>query len=78
VLLVPNLSCNLVSIAKITKDLDYSVTFFDDFVVHRTILMPISVGEQRDEVYYYGRVPIKSKSNAIRAGDYDISEWDIP
>jgi len=30
VLLVPKLSCDLISIARITKDLNYSVIFFDD------------------------------------------------
>jgi len=30
VLFVPNLSCNLVSVAKITKELNCTVTFFDN------------------------------------------------
>jgi len=48
VLLVPNLSCNLVSIARITKDLNCSVTFFYDGCVlqDRISRMPIGMGEQ--------------------------------
>ena len=51
-LLVPSLSCNLVLIARITKDLNCSMTFFDDgCVLHDcTSRTPIGAGEQRDWV----------------------------
>ena len=33
VLYVPNMSCNLISIARITKDLHCTVTFFDEYCI---------------------------------------------
>ena len=46
-LIVHNLSSNLVSIARIAKDLNYSVTFFYDCCVlpDRTLGMSIDAGE---------------------------------
>ena len=71
VLFVSTLSCNLVSIARITKDLNCSVTFFDDCCIlqDRTSRMPIGVGEQKDGFYYYEKTPLKIYSNVVRASE---------
>jgi len=55
VLFVPDLSCNIISIARVSKDLNCTVTCFDNFFVlqGRTLRMLIGVSEQRDKVYYY-------------------------
>jgi len=57
VLFVSKLSCNLVLVAKVTRDLNCSVTCFDDHCVlyDRILRTPIRAGEQQDGVYYYGR-----------------------
>ena len=54
VLFIPSLKCNLVSVAKLCKELNYFVTFFDDFCVlqDRTLRILITAGEQRGGVYY--------------------------
>jgi len=71
VLFVPKLSCNLILIAKITRDLNCSVTFFDDHCVlqDRISRTPIGVGEQRDGVYYNGKSSQKSQCNVVRSED---------
>lgn len=55
VLFVPSLKCNLVFIAKICKELNCAVTFFEDFCLlqDRTLRTPIGVGEQQDGVHYF-------------------------
>jgi len=56
VLYVPNLHCNLVSIAKVAKDCELLFDFFlMIFVLYRTATSRtlIGVGEQRDRVYYF-------------------------
>lgn len=70
-LFVSNLSCNLVFIAKITKELNCSVTFFNDSYVlqDRASRMPIGVGGQRDGVYFYGKASLKIQSNAVRMSE---------
>jgi len=71
VLFVPKLNCNLVSVAKIVRDLNCSVAFFYDHCVlqDRISRTPIGAGKQRDKVYYYGRPSSKKQSNAIQSGD---------
>ena len=68
VLFVLDLSCNLVYIAKITKELNCIVTFFDDSCIlqDRTLRMSIGVGRQRDGFYYFGKAPLKIQSNVVR------------
>jgi len=55
VLYVPTLKCNLISIAKVCKDMQCTVTFSDDACIlqDRTTRTPIGAGEQRGGVYYY-------------------------
>ena len=72
VLHVPKLNCNLVSVAKLTKDMNCIVTFSDEFCVlqDHTLRTVIGVGEQRDEVYYYKGAPmIKTQANAVNFRD---------
>ena len=66
-----NLSCKLVSIAKITKELDCNVTFFDDScILKESILrMPIGVDRQRDGFYLLGEAPLKIQSNVVRTSE---------
>ena len=63
VLYVPRLNCNLVSISKLCKQLNCSVTYFDDICViqDRTLRTLIGAGEQKKGVYYYK----KSKPNQV-------------
>ena len=70
-LFVPNLSCNLVSVAKITKELNCTVTFFDDSCIlqDRISKKPIGVGRQRDGVYFYDEAPLKIQSHAVKTSD---------
>ena len=70
-LFVPNLSYNLISIGKITKDLNCSVTFIDDCCVlqDRTPRISIGTSEQRDGVYYYGKKSLKAQNNAVRTSE---------
>ena len=65
VLYVPRLNCNLVSISKLCKQLNCSVTYFDDVCViqDRTSRTLIGAGEQREGVYYYK----ESKVNQVNA-----------
>ena len=48
VLYVPDLSCNLISVARVSKEFDCTLTFFDNFCVlqDRTSKILIAVGEQ--------------------------------
>jgi len=59
VLYVPELNCNLLSVAKLCKDLKCAVTFVSESCVlqDRTSRTLIGVGEQRDGVYYYLGAP---------------------
>ena len=59
VLYGPELNCNLLSVAKLCRDLKCTVTFSDKSCVlqDRTSRSPIRVGEQRDGVYYYSGTP---------------------
>ena len=52
---VPELNYNMLSAAKLCRDLNYNVTFFDDSCVLQdpTLRIPIGVGEQKNGVYYY-------------------------
>ena len=55
VLFVPKLNCNLVSVSKLCKQLNCTVTFFDDCCViqDRTLRTMVGSGEQTNGVYYY-------------------------
>jgi len=55
VLFVPSFTCNLVSIARLCKDLNCAVTFFDNFCVlqDHTLRTRIGVGEQQGGVHYF-------------------------
>ena len=67
-LYVPKLNCNLLLVAKLCKDLNCVVTFFDESCVlqDHTSRTLIGVGEQRDGVYYYTGVPtMKKQASAI-------------
>jgi len=66
VLYVPKLNCNLVSISKLCKQLNCSVTYFDDFCViqDRTLRTLIGAGKQREGVYYYKR-SASNQANAV-------------
>ena len=63
VLYVPSLKCNLVSIAKLCKELNCSVTFYDDFCVlqDRTSRTPIGVGKQSGGVYFFTKGSVEDK-----------------
>jgi len=68
VLYVPSLKCQLISIAKLCKELNCGVTFFDDICIFqdRTLRTPIGVGEQRG-VYYFKEGSLeKNQINAVR------------
>ena len=68
VLYVPTLKCNLISIAKVCKDLQCTVTFPDDacFLQDRTMRTPIGACEQCGGVYYYKHGSLgKTQANAI-------------
>ena len=68
VLYVPSPKCNLISIAKLCKELGCSVTFFDNFCVLQgcTLRTPISVVEQKGGVYYFkGGSLEKNDVNAV-------------
>jgi len=68
VLYVPELNCNMLSVAKLGKDLNCAMTFFDKSCVlqDRTSRTLIGVGEQRDGVYYYAGAPkVKRQVNAV-------------
>ena len=71
VLFVPNLSCNLVFVERITKELNCSVPLFDKSCVLRdyTSSMLFGTCNQMDGVYYYGKAPLKNQSKAIRTSE---------
>ena len=72
VLYVPSLKCNLISIARLCKELNCSVTFFDDFCVlqDHTLRTPIGVGEQRGGVYFLKEGSLEARQvNAINSMD---------
>ena len=55
VLLAPTLSNNLISISKITRDLDCHVIFFTTYSVFQDNVtkMTIGIGKERDGLYYF-------------------------
>jgi len=72
VLYVPSFKCNLVSIAKLCKELNCSVTFYDDFCVlqDRTSRTPIGVGKQNRGVYFFTDGSVEErKVNAVSTVD---------
>ena len=72
VLYVPSFKCNLVSIAKLCKELNCSVTFYDDFCVlqDRTSRTPIGVGKQNRGVYFFTDGTVEErKVNAVSTVD---------
>ena len=67
-LYVPNLNCNLMSVAKLVKELNCTVTFCNDFCILQdcTSRTPIGLGQQRDGVYYYqGELKMKNQVNVM-------------
>ena len=79
VLCVPKLNCNLVSISKLCKQLNYAVMYFDDFCViqDRTSRTLIGSGEQRDRVYYYKDTRPR-QANAVNEDVCGIGALGIP
>jgi len=72
VLYVPSLKCNLVSIAKLCKELNCSVTFYDDFCVlqDRILRTPIGVGKQSGGVYFFTEGSVEERQvNAVSSID---------
>jgi len=70
VLFGPSLKCNLVSIAKLCKELNSSVTFFHDFCLLQdcTLRMPIGLSEQQHSIYYFKEGPLKvDQVNAVNS-----------
>jgi len=70
VLYTPDLRCNLISIAQVSRDLNCYVTFYDDicFLQDRTSRSLIGVGEAQGGVYYYkGASQVKVQANAVDA-----------
>ena len=68
ILYVPELDYNLLSVAKLCRDLKCTVTFSDKSCVLQdcTSRTPIGVGEQRDGVYYYSGTPqAKNQVNVV-------------
>ena len=59
VLFVPDLDCNLISIAQLIEELFYTVTFTKKLCViqDHTTRSPIGLGEQRKEYIYSMRLP---------------------
>jgi len=74
VLYVLSLKYNLISITKISKKLNCSVIFFDDFCVlqDRTSRTLIDVGEEQRGVYYFKDGSLKR--NQVNAVNY-INFW---
>jgi len=66
VLSVPKLKCNLVSISKLCKQLNYAMKFFNKSCViqDHTSRTLIGSGEQRGEVYYYRELLLR-QVNAV-------------
>ena len=58
VLYVPNLNYNLVFVSKLCKQLNYAMTYYDDFYVTQD-QTSIGVSEQREGVYYYSQASSK-------------------
>ena len=58
VLDVPSLKCNLMPIVKLCKELNYSVTFFDDFCVLQDHILRTLTGrgEKRRSLFFQGSV----------------------
>ena len=54
-LFVPSLRCNLISVSRICKDLNCTITFDKNsyIVQDHTMRTPIGMGEEHDGVYYY-------------------------
>ncbi|CAH9074692.1 unnamed protein product, partial [Cuscuta europaea] len=54
VLYIPKFQCNLLSASRLTKDLNCTLTFFQDFCVLQDLpsKKPIGVGRFRDGLYY--------------------------
>ena len=68
ILFIPLLKCNPVSVAKLCKELNCCVTFFDDLCVlqGRTLRIPVGAGEQRGGVYYLKEGSLeKNQVNAV-------------
>ncbi|KAJ9538193.1 hypothetical protein OSB04_030926 [Centaurea solstitialis] len=67
VLLVPNFTCNLLSVRRLTKDLNCAVTFFPDFFVLQGLRTGnlIGAGECRDDLYRMGGIKEEWKALAV-------------
>nr|CAD1820262.1 unnamed protein product [Ananas comosus var. bracteatus] len=68
VLYVPNFKCNLISVQKLTTDLNCVVTFFRTFCAIQDLTKKklIGVGEMRDGVYYFKQSAIPIASPVIQ------------
>ena len=69
-LLVPSLSCNLISVSRICKDLKCTVIFNESSCIlqGRTSRIPIGLGEQRDGVYFYQAGKERRQVHAVQIG----------
>ncbi len=68
VLYIPSFTCNLVSVSKLTQQLNFSVTFYPSFCVIQDLALKklIGRGELRDGLYYFKelQIPVASVANS--------------
>ena len=69
VLYVPSLQCNLISIAKLCKELNCSMTFFDEFCVLQdyTLRTLIFMSEQQGGACYFNDGSLMEKVNVVNS-----------
>ena len=67
VLHVPNLSCNLLSISKLTSDCNCSVQFFDRHCVFQDLQSGRAIGNAKlvDGLYYFDDATIKTRQGQV-------------
>ncbi|GKA67148.1 putative RNA-directed DNA polymerase [Tanacetum coccineum] len=67
VLFVPNFTCNLLSVRRLTKDLHCAVTFFSDFFVLQDLEAGnlIGAGDCRGGLYWMGGIKEERKAMAV-------------
>ena len=67
---MPCLSCNLISVSRICKDLNCTVIFDENSCIlqDRTSRVPIGLGEQRDGVYFYQAGKERRQVHAVQIG----------
>ena len=81
VLYVPNLKCNLLSVSKITNDLNCSVTFFPSCCKIQDLTSGRTIGnaEEKNGLYYLSEIdlPLKSKSPIALSifSDSNVQLW---